>query len=1043
MNSDVNRFTHFKMYKSGRNWVVAALTAITVLTATGVAAHADDNAQATTTDSNNSANVANTSATSTDGNSVKLNSTTDDNQSNTTSATVASDATATTSNDSNNASATNQSADNNNTATLNVSANTQAVSAASTATLYNTNLVDTSGLYFSSGAKQQNFIQSIASGAIDTWKQYGVLPSVTVAQAIIESAWGTAAPANNLFGIKGSYNGQSVRLLTSEWVNGRYIQIYDYFRSYPSFYESVQDHGRFLVENSRYSNLLWDTNYVSVTNKLQQDGYATSPTYASSLQNIIRSYNLTQLDQIAIYNYFPRAAHLDGFTINSGSNTLDASGWFADNENKGKDNRYVILYDKTTNSEITRNKVSAVTRYDVQNTYQNLYGAASSGFSTSFQLTGNLIKAIQDGHQLQIIMRYTSSSDGNSNYNDFWFDPTTFNENDAYLDGAYVNSNGIYVYGWHAADQSLGRPNHYVFLYDSTTGRELARQKVQSFNHSGVQSAHYNVYGSQNAGFSATFAMTSDILKAIGNGDKISVISRYSGDQNGNFDYVDYWFNSVDFNKNNAWLDSYSMNNGHIYVNGWHAADKSLTEPNQWAILLDATTNKEVARVKATTVERDDVAKAYPATANAGQSGFSADFDISKFSALQNALLQGHTLKLVARYTDNNNSGEGNHTDYWITNTELNLIKDNRGWLDTMTYSNNGFYVYGWQAADGSVVRPYHYVFLYDATTGRELARQKVTNFNHDGVQKAYPNIYGSDNAGFEAHFDMTDSIRQAVDNGDSIQVISRYTNDPYGNGNMVDVWFTPKAMNHNNAWIDSYNMSNGHLTINGWQAADKSVAEPYHWIILIDTTTNKEVARVQASTVKRSDVAKAYPDTLNAENSGFSADFYIAKYSGLTNALLQGHSLKVVTRLSDDSKVGEGNRTDIWTNTVMNLTSGNHAWLDSLSKDDKHVYAYGWHAADGSVVRPYHYVFLYDATAGRELERQQVTNFNHDGVQKAYPNVYGNNNAGFSASFDLTDAINAAIKAGHNIQVISRYTNDPNGNGNMVDVWFNPLKLK
>ena len=46
--AELNSATHFKMYKSGRKWVVAGLTAVSLLTATGAIAHADDNGQAAT-----------------------------------------------------------------------------------------------------------------------------------------------------------------------------------------------------------------------------------------------------------------------------------------------------------------------------------------------------------------------------------------------------------------------------------------------------------------------------------------------------------------------------------------------------------------------------------------------------------------------------------------------------------------------------------------------------------------------------------------------------------------------------------------------------------------------------------------------------------------------------------------------------------------------------------------------------------------------------------------------------------------------------------
>lgn len=147
------------------------------------------------------------------------------------------------------------------------------------------------------------FLLNIYQAAIDGWKQYGVLPSVTAAQAILESAWGQSALAtegHNLFGIKGSYNGQSITMRTAEQTSsGSVYYVNAAFRYYPSYYESVVDHGYFLYSNSRYSNLLWQTNYSTVTSLLQQDGYATAVTYASSLNNVINTYGLTSWDYAA------------------------------------------------------------------------------------------------------------------------------------------------------------------------------------------------------------------------------------------------------------------------------------------------------------------------------------------------------------------------------------------------------------------------------------------------------------------------------------------------------------------------------------------------------------------------------------------------------------------------------------------------------------------------------------------------------------------------------------------------------------------------
>lgn len=163
--------------------------------------------------------------------------------------------------------------------------------------------VNLSDLKFSIHPLAQSFIQSVAPGAIAGWQKYHVLPSITTAQAVLESGWGRSTlttRAHNLFGIKGSYNGQSVTMPTREVYGGRSVMVNAQFRAYPNNAVSIEDHGRFLNVNSRYRNLLGDTNYRSVANKLRQDGYATSPSYASSLINLVQSYNLTQLDNIAL-----------------------------------------------------------------------------------------------------------------------------------------------------------------------------------------------------------------------------------------------------------------------------------------------------------------------------------------------------------------------------------------------------------------------------------------------------------------------------------------------------------------------------------------------------------------------------------------------------------------------------------------------------------------------------------------------------------------------------------------------------------------------
>lgn len=145
----------------------------------------------------------------------------------------------------------------------------------------------------------QSFINSLKDGAIDTMKKYGVLASVTIAQAILESGWGQSGltiNANNLFGIKATGNEPYVLMNTAEYINGERITINAKFRKYNSLAESIEDHGKFLTQNSRYNNILWVKDYRIVCRLIQQDGYATDPNYSRLLISIIEENNLQQWD---------------------------------------------------------------------------------------------------------------------------------------------------------------------------------------------------------------------------------------------------------------------------------------------------------------------------------------------------------------------------------------------------------------------------------------------------------------------------------------------------------------------------------------------------------------------------------------------------------------------------------------------------------------------------------------------------------------------------------------------------------------------------
>lgn len=156
------------------------------------------------------------------------------------------------------------------------------------------------------GSPQREFIESIQDGAIKSYKETKILPSITISQAILESNWGNSnltKESNNLFGIKAdkSWDGEYVTFETKEFYSQ---MIKDKFRKYSSREESIIDHGKFLKENKRYEDggVFKAKTYKQQALALQESGYSTAQDengnkiYASMLGELIRQYNLQVLD---------------------------------------------------------------------------------------------------------------------------------------------------------------------------------------------------------------------------------------------------------------------------------------------------------------------------------------------------------------------------------------------------------------------------------------------------------------------------------------------------------------------------------------------------------------------------------------------------------------------------------------------------------------------------------------------------------------------------------------------------------------------------
>lgn len=141
-----------------------------------------------------------------------------------------------------------------------------------------------------------DYIETYRAAAIEEMMVYGIPASITLGQGMLESDFGNselAKYANNHFGLKchKEWKGETFSYHDDEWN--------ECFRKYDHPLESYADHSYFLKSRPRYTFLfdLQITDYRSWALGLKEAGYATLPSYASKLIEVIEKYRLYELDK--------------------------------------------------------------------------------------------------------------------------------------------------------------------------------------------------------------------------------------------------------------------------------------------------------------------------------------------------------------------------------------------------------------------------------------------------------------------------------------------------------------------------------------------------------------------------------------------------------------------------------------------------------------------------------------------------------------------------------------------------------------------------
>ncbi|WP_425324889.1 glycoside hydrolase family 73 protein [Lentilactobacillus diolivorans] len=278
-----------------------------------------------------------------------------------------------------------------------------------------------------------SFITKYKSDVKKASTKYNLYGSVMMAQAGLESGWGQSEltqDANNFFGIKGAYNGQSVSMPTVEYnSNGQMTNTTANFKKYPTAYASFADNGSTLRNgtswNTNYYSGTWKENagdYAAAANALTGK-YATAPNYGTSLIKIIETYSL---DQIFGENGSDGSSSSSTATTDS-SDSQDSASTSSNTNSSASTNQPDLTTGQTTKAAVSVNYshgsgkdlVPLSAKYSKYYVYNHVKGSSQNEKRYSWTSLG-----VKNRVQVYLDMKATKQGTSGSWYR-FRFYPTT------------------------------------------------------------------------------------------------------------------------------------------------------------------------------------------------------------------------------------------------------------------------------------------------------------------------------------------------------------------------------------------------------------------------------------------------------------------------------------------------------------------------------------------------------------------------------------------------------------------------------------------
>lgn len=151
---------------------------------------------------------------------------------------------------------------------------------------------------------QTEFIEEIAPTIQKVAASYGVRPSIIIAQAVLESNYGTnllAVKYHNLFAVQAQDGQTAIKLTYKSYFVNEWQTETGRFAVYKSWTAAIYDYFDLLqsgkLSDGAYDILVSNTGYKKPAQSLQDMGFSTDPDYATKLIAIIEKNNLTAYDK--------------------------------------------------------------------------------------------------------------------------------------------------------------------------------------------------------------------------------------------------------------------------------------------------------------------------------------------------------------------------------------------------------------------------------------------------------------------------------------------------------------------------------------------------------------------------------------------------------------------------------------------------------------------------------------------------------------------------------------------------------------------------